>query len=1125
MIISRIGKRTKICLAILGALLLALHASAQSVSLNLSGVTVKQAITELKEKSGYSFVFISGDLDTQRIIHVRADNLKSAVEQIIAGQDLTYEIQGKSIILSTKTPSSDKTPVSAKTVKGYVLDKDGTPLPGATVQVGTSGRIAMTNLDGAYEIEAAPSEQLVFSFMGMSPQLVKVADQRVINIELLEDANQLEEVTVVAFGKQRKESVLASITTVKPAELKVPSSDLTTAFAGKIAGMISYQRTGEPGEDTAEFFIRGVTTFGTGKANPLILIDGVEMTTTDLARLTTDDIASFSIMKDANATALYGARGANGVILVTTKEGREGTVKVQLRAEGSWSGNASEVEISDPVTFMKLHNEAVRTRNPQSRLPYDEKKINYTERGIDPLYYPAIDWRDMLFKDRAFNQRYNLNISGGGKVARYYIAANWSKDNGILNVDKRQSFNNNIDLKKYGLRANVNVNATKTTEIIVRLQGMFDDYTGPIDGGSATYSKALQANPVLFQPYYEPDEANLFVNHILFGNYGAGTYINPYAESLRGYKQYDRSTMLAQFEARQKLDFILEGLSARALFNIKRYSYREVWRGYSPFYYLLSPKVAGQEDVYSLTALNEETGNDYLSFAPQATSISNSMYMESALQYNRTFGKRHEVGGLLVYTLREEKDNAQNSLLLSLPHRNMGLAGRFTYAYDNRYFLEANFGYNGSERFASNERWGFFPSAGVGWIVTNEPWLKDATTVLSKLKLKATYGLVGNDEIGSAQDRFFYMSNVDMNSSGRGATFGDNWGYSRSGISISRYEDSNITWEISRKTNLGFELGLWKELEIQADFYYEYRTNILQPRSDIPSTMGLQAIPSANIGEASGQGVDISVDWSKSFRNGAWMTLRGNFTYATSRYEKYEEPEYSGEPWRSHVGNKISQGYGLIAERLFIDDADVLNSPRQDFGEYGAGDIKYKDLNGDNVIDTRDVAPIGYPLTPEIIYGFGVSFGIKNFDFSTFLQGSARSSFFISPGSIAPFVGGERGNRALLKVIEDSHWSEDNREIFAFWPRLSASNVSNNEQTSTWWMRDGSFLRVKTLEIGYSLPRKWVNRAGIDRVRFYASGSNLFSLSKFKLWDVEQAGNAFNYPIQRVINLGVDVEF
>jgi len=1014
---------------------------------------------------------------------------------------------------------------SKKVVKGKVTDEKGEPIAGATIAVEGSTRGVNTDLDGTYSIEVTSKDKLTFYFLGMETQTIEVGNQTVIDVVLKEAKDELDEVTIVAFGTQKKESVIASISTVKPSELRVPSSDLTTSFAGKIAGMISYQRTGEPGEDTAEFFIRGVTTFGTGKSNPLILIDGVEMTTSDLARLTTDDIASFSIMKDANATALYGARGANGVILVTTKEGREGQVKVQFRAEGSFSANRKDVEISDPVTFMKLHNEAVITRDPTARMPYDQKKINYTERGIDPLYYPAVDWREILFKDYAFNQRYNLNISGGGKIARYYIAANYSKDNGILNVDHRQSFNNNINLKKYGLRANVNVNATKTTEIIVRLQGLFDDYTGPIDGGSAIYSKAIRANPVLFQPYYEPDEATKYLTHILYGNYGTGTYLNPYAEMLRGYKQYDRSTMIAQFEAKQKLDFITEGLSARAMFNIKRYSYYEVWRGYTPFYYALEPKVAGVEDSYRLTALNETTATDYLSYAPQSRLIDNSMYIEAALQYNRTFAKRHSVGAMLVYTLREEKDNSYDSLLLSLPHRNLGLAGRFTYAFDDRYFFEANFGYNGSERFASKERWGFFPSCGFGWMVTNEPWMKNSSKWLTKLKLKATYGLVGNDEIGSSTDRFFYMSNVNMNNGTYGTSFGSNWGYSRNGISFSRYADPNITWEISRKANAGFELGLWKALEIQADFYHEYRYNILQTRADIPTTMGLQATPSANIGAASGNGMDISVDYNKTFKNKMWMVLRGNFTYASSKYEIYEEPAYSNEPWRSRIGSKLSQQWGYIAERLFIDDADVANSPYQDFGKYGAGDIKYKDLNGDGIIDSRDKTAIGYPTTPEIIYGFGFSFGYKNFDFSTFFQGSARSSFFISPSSIAPFVGGTYYNRAVLKVIEDSHWSEDNRDLYAFWPRLSADTITNNNQTSTWWMRNGSFLRVKTMEIGYTLPHKWIEGARLNQVRFYVQGSNLFTFSKFKLWDVEQAGNAFNYPIQRVINIGVNVEF
>lgn len=1008
-------------------------------------------------------------------------------------------------------------------VKGIVKEAEtGDPLPGASIQIENSTRGVATDIDGTFEIRANPSEKLVFSFLGMESQTIEVGNKTNIEVALKPIPSELDELTVVAFGKQKKESVIASVSTVQPSELQVPSSNLTTAFAGRIAGLISYQRTGEPGKDNAQFFIRGVTSFGTGKVDPLILIDGVEMSTEDLARLTTDDIASFSIMKDANATALYGARGANGVILVTTKEGREGDVKIQFRAEGSYSSPTENVQFADPVTYMKLHNEAVRTRNPGTRLPYDEKKINYTERGIDPIRYPAVDWQDLLFDKNTFNQRYNLNISGGGKIARYYIAASYSLDNGILKVDKRQNFNNNIKLNKFALRSNVNVNLTPTTEAIIRLNGVFDDYQGPLDGGTDLYNKAVRANPVLFLPYYMPDEANIFTKHILFGNASSGNYLNPYAEMLKGYKSNDRSSMYVQFEMKQKLDFITKGLSARAMFNVNRFAQLEVRRQYNPFFYALSPQIGNSQD-YNLIALNPDGGTDYLDYVPGNRQMENSMYFEGALQYNTSIAENHSLSGLLVFTLREKKDNTYNTLQLSLPQRNAGIAGRATYSYANRYFLEANFGYNGSERFAKNERWGFFPSAGIGWIVTNEAFMEPYKNVLSKLKLKATYGLVGNDAIGAVEDRFYYLSNLNMNDGGRGISFGDTWGYNRPGITISRYEDPFITWEISRKSNYGIELNFWNSLEIQADYFRENRSNILQTRADIPSTMGLQATPKANIGSANGSGIDISVDYNKSFNKDFYAILRGNFTYASSQFEIYEEPDYASinTPWRSHKGQNISQRWGYIAERLFLDDEEVKNSPTQTFGEYGAGDIKYKDINKDGRIDENDLVPIGYPTTPEIIYGFGLTFGYKKFDFSCFFQGSGRSSFWINPESTAPFI----GEKSLLQIIADSHWSEDNRNIYAFWPRLSDTENSNNNVTSTWWMRNGAFMRLKTLELGYTLPKKMIQPIHSKNARIYMSGSNLFQVRKFKLWDPEQAGNPFNYPLQRVINIGLNIEF
>ena len=1027
-------------------------------------------------------------------------------------------------------PESSETTQTRRVLKGVVLDEGGDVVPGAAVTIqGSTRGVTTDNTDGSFSIEVSNDETIVISYIGMETQTIPVGEKTFLNVILKEKPSELDEVTVVAFATQKKESVIASVTTVKPSDLRVPSSNLTTAFAGRIAGLISYQRTGEPGQDNAQFFIRGVTSFGTGKVDPLILIDGVEMTTEDLSRLTTDDIASFSIMKDANATALYGARGANGVILVTTKEGREGKVKVQFRLEGSFSSPTENLNLAEPITYMKLHNEAVRTRLPGTRLPYDEKKINYTERGIDPVRYPANDWQDILFDKNTFNQRYNLNISGGGTIARYYIAASYTVDQGILKVDKKQNFNNNINIQKYSLRSNININLTKTTEAIIRLNGMFDDYQGPLDGGTDLFTKATLANPVYFLPYYEPDEANKYAKHILFGNYASGGYLNPYADMLKGYRSNDRSTMYVQFEVKQKLDFITKGLSARAMYNVNRLAQLEVRREYNPFFYTLAPTIPGSSmSDYRLIAINPDEGTDYLDYLAGQREMKNTMYFEGALQYNTTIQEKHSVSGLLVFTARERKDNAGTNLQASLPYRNLGLAGRFTYSYAERYFFEGNFGYNGSERFARNERWGFFPSAGLGWIVTNEQFMEPVTGFLSKLKLKATFGIVGNDEIGDAADRFYYLSNLNMADGNRAIAFGDNYGYSRPGVSISRYEDPFITWEISRKTNIGIEIGFKKELELQVDYFMENRSNILQERASISTTMGLQATPKANIGEASGSGIDMSLDYSKSFSKDFWTVLRGNFTYASSKYKVFEEPDYSAVPWRSRVGQKISQRWGYIAERLFLDDNEVNNSPLQTFGTYGAGDIKYKDINGDGRIDDNDQVPIGFPTTPEIQYGFGLSAGYKGFDFSCFFQGSSRSSFWIDAGAVAPFVQYTTygtSNRALIQQIADDHWSEDNRNIYSFWPRLSPVSISNNDVSSTWWMRNGSFLRLKTIEAGYTFPTNLVKKAYMQNVRLYASGSNIFVLRKFKLWDPEQAGRGFNYPLQRVVNIGLTVEF
>lgn len=1017
-----------------------------------------------------------------------------------------------------------------KRIKGKVTDSNGEPLPGATITILGTTKGVSTDLDGSFDIEVSPGEKLVFTFIGMDSQIIDVKDQDFINVTLLEKAEELDEVTVVAFARQKKESVLASIETVKPADLRIPSSNLTTALAGRMSGIISYQRSGEPGEDNAQFFIRGVTTFGY-KKDPLILIDGIELSSTDLSNMHPDDIASFSIMKDATATALYGARGANGVILVTTKEGKEGAAKVSIRFENSISEPTKQLELADPITYMLLHNEAVRTRDPLGFIPYSPRKVENTINGTNPYYYPATDWMSEIIKDRTSNQRLNFNISGGGKVARYYLSGGVTQDNGILMVDDQNDFNSNINLKKYLIRSNININLSNTTEAVVRVHGTFDDYRGPMYGGAAMYEAILKTNPVRFPAVYPKNEEFQYAQHILFGNEGNGNWINPYAELVRGYKEYSKSLMLAQIELKQDLSFITEGLRARILGNTTRNSYFDVARSYNPFYYT-ARNYNNRDNTYSLSPLNSLEGREYLDYSEGQKAVASSFYAEGALQYDYTVNEKHGVSGLLVGIMRQSLIGNAGDLQQSLPYRNLGLSGRFTYSFDSRYFAEFNFGYNGTERFAEKERFGFFPSGGLGWYISNEKFFEPVKFIITKLKLKGTYGLVGNDQIGDAGDRFFYLSNVNLNNSDRGYTFGNNGQRTLTGVSISRYANDQITWETAAKTNIGIELGLWETIDINVDFFSEYRSNILWNRLSM-STFGLQAYTKANVGEASSRGIDFSMDINHFFANDFWIVGRVNFTYAKGIYEKVEEPDYSATPWLSRVGESIGQQWGFIAERLFVDDLEVANSPKQEFGSVvRGGDIKYRDINGDDKITDLDKVPIGKPVTPELIYGFGFSSGYKGFDFSVFMQGSGRSSFWIDANATSPFVNsgwsggsGYLTNNALLKVYADSHWSESNRDVYAVWPRLSPGIEGNNTQLSTWFMRDGSFLRLKSLEIGYSIPRSFIDRYKLGQVRAYLSGNNLLYLSKFKLWDPEMGGNGLGYPIQRIMNFGIQVSF
>ncbi|MGE7775779.1 TonB-dependent receptor [Chitinophaga sp. NPDC101104] len=1113
------------------------RAYAQQVTIHVKNSSLEDVMKQIRQQTGFLFVYDLDMLGDARNVtaDISAAPLEKALSAVFDGQPFSFAIVDKTVVLKKKTAAATAAARSARIMKirGMVSDESGQVLPGVTVHNRQNKANALTDALGTFTIDAEKGDSLIFTMIGMQPFTEVVREEKLLKITLKQKVSDVGEVVVVAYGTQKKSSMVSAVTSINPKELKGPTSNLTTMLAGRLSGVISYQRSGEPGQDNASFFIRGITTFGTGKVDPLILIDGMESTTTDLARLQPDDISGFSILKDATASSLYGARGANGVVLVSTKSGQEGKTRFLVRLENSLSTNTRNFKFADNITYMKLANEAVLTRDPLGDLPYTQEKIERTAAGDDPLLYPNNNWIKQLIKPSTNNQRLNFSMNGGGKVAQYYIAGTYNIDNGVLKVDKLNNFNSNIKLRNYSIRSNININLTPTTVGIVRTYGQFDDYNGPIGGGATRFSQAVWANPVDFPAVY-PKEYAPQLNHPLFGSAvmrgygstpgdGGNLFFNPYALSVSGYQESNTSNLLAQLEIRQDFKFVTPGLQARVMAYTERFASFQVQRGYQPFYYKLQPGIDGEPP--RLQPLNTN-GTEYLSYSPSDKVTGTTSYLEAAVNYNRNINK-HTFSGMLITIFRGYLTGNGRTLQTSLPYRNQGVSGRFTYDYDDRYMLEANFGYNGSERFAASHRYGFFPSVGAAWNVYQEKFFEPYVHLVDKLKVRGTYGLVGNDQIGGELDRFFYLSDVNMNDGGRGATFGERYGVYKPGVSVRRYENKFISWEKSQKANIGIELGLFNALNLQADIFREHRSNILMQRNTLPTTLGLNAPISANVGEAEGKGIDLSLDYNFKFKRNAWLQVRGTFTFAQSKLLVNEEPKYKdNESYRSQVGQPLSQRWGYIAERLFVDDQEVLNSPQQNFGQrvYG-GDIKYRDVNRDGVINSADAVPIGLPQTPEITYGFGASMGWKTFDFSFFFQGSARSSFWIDSYITTPFVQNGGGQHGLLKVIAEDHWSESNRNLYAFWPRLSNYFVQNNYQSSTWWMRSGDFLRLKSVELGFTLPDRMQKRLKMTNTRIYANAMNLFAISKFKLWDVEMGGNGLGYPVQRVVNAGISLGF
>ncbi|MDR3252896.1 MAG: TonB-dependent receptor [Tannerella sp.] len=1017
----------------------------------------------------------------------------------------------------------------AQPFKGKIVDKEGEPLAGAVITVVGSTRGAAADMDGNVELpNVAVGTKLKASYLGMEDkEFTFDGKSGSITIVLEEKANALDEVTIVAFGQQKKTSVVASVTTVRPGDLKAPSSNITNAMAGRIAGIISYQDTGEPGADNAKFFIRGVSTFGL-KVDPLILIDGIEASTDDLARIQSDDIEQFSVLKDATATAMYGPRGANGIIIVNTKVGKEGPLKISARFDTHVATPTHIMDLISAEEYMQLYNQARMSRNPELGPLYSEQKIRATVRGDDPLVYPNIDWYDYLFNKQTINNKSYLSLAGGGLAATYHISVGYDHETGLLKVDEKNDFNSNISIDRFHLRSNVNFNLGKTSKLETKISGRFERYNGPQQSASSIYSGILNSNPVDFPPVYQPDAAHQYSEYILFGSVvlpGSETpKSNPYAEMVRGYTGRDNAAIEALMTFKQDLAFITAGLNFQISVSETVNTKNEASRTYNPLYFGLDEynQLTGE---YTLLRLNPTAQYPRLGDIYSSRDVTGHTYLEARLGWNREFAK-HSLGAGVVAMLDEATDyNGGTSIFEALPQRNQGVSGRFTYNFDERYFLEFAFGYNGSEKFTGSRRYGFFPTIGGSWIISNEGFFEGIKEPLKidMLKLRATYGLVGNDAISDRANRFWFLSWIETN--GGAATWGETFSTYYPGYQIRRYANPDITWELSRKLDYGLELYLLKngDLKIIVDYFQDHRSNIYWQRSSIPESVGLEADISGNVGKVNSQGFDGSIDFNHFFNKDFWMQVRGNYTYAKNKIMARDEENFA-DKYLSMIGQSANAMQGYVAERLFVDEAEIANSPRQDLGGtgvYQAGDIKYTDINGDGVVNTNDRVWMGYPSVPEIQYGFGVSTGFKKWDFNIFFQGNAHVSFFINPGTgngIAPFV----DQRNSLAIVARDAWTETDPDVHSFWPRLSTSLLTNNTVSSSWWLRDGSLLRLKTIEVGYNIPKL---EKLIQTARIYVTLENLLHFSKFKLWDPEMGGNGMGYPLNRRFNIGLNVNF
>jgi TonB-linked SusC/RagA family outer membrane protein len=1038
-------------------------------------------------------------------------------------------VKSKESTVNQTNEAVDQQP-QRRVITGVVSDGESKEtLVGVSVWLKNSSVSSITGVDGRYSITVdGVGGVLEFSFVGMKTQEVAILEQNTIDLAMVADRDELEEVVVVGYGSQRKASVVGAISTLDVTKLVIPGSSISSSLAGQLSGIVAMTRSGEPGKSSAaDFFIRGVSSFK-GTATPLVLVDGIER---ELDLVDTEDIEAFSILKDASASAVYGVRGANGVILITTKKGSVGKPSIKARTEFGFTSPMRIPKMLGSDKWADLYNEAFGSNY------FSADEIQKYRDGSDPDLYPNVEWLKALFDDYATNQRVNVNVTGGTDIVKYYVSGSFYNESSIYkSAGNIYGYDSSIKYSKYNFRANLDLNLTKSTVLNVNLANIYEKKYGP---GAADNDDNIWTYSFLTSPNAFPFE---YSDGRLSGPSTDSGY-NPWNLLVHsGYRQQFWNSSQSLLGLTQDVGALwspLEGLKANLKFSWDAWNTTSQRYAKEVTFYHARGRDAEGNLIYDDGNGDGEwdpvhTGNNNLAYSISRSGTMTT-YMEGSLNYSRLFAEKHRVGALLLYNHKVRVNTQTDDINLSLPYKNQGLAGRLTYAFKDTYFAEVNLGYNGSENFARGHRFGFFPAAAVGWMVSNEGFFEPIKNVVDMLKIKASYGKVGNDDIGGAR-RWVYESTIVAGGTWQYGEAGNQGG---AGIRMGEVENLTASWEEAKKLNLGLEFSLFKAVKVQADYFRENRDGIFLQRAGLPALAGISTIPYVNIGSTLNQGFDATVEYAQKIGE-VNVTARGNFTYNRNKLLNNDEPDWEYK-YQNRIGKSFGQDgtgqpFGLIALGLFESDDEIANSPQQSFGAPRVGDIKYQDVNGDGVVNSQDQVAVGYTNLPEIVYGFGATAQWKGFDVNIFFQGVSHTSFFLSGSSIKNLFSSGNIERATINEdIYDNVWRENYSEAknkTATYPRMSMGSggpgASNNSQTSSWWLRDGSFMRLKNAEIGYSLPKSVLNKTFIKSLRFYVAGTNLLTFSPFKLWDPEKNKNSSQgsgYPLNRVFTIGLNANF